>query len=151
MHLCIYLFIYIALRKEDALMRRNTGHLNISKMLLSNSHILIGVDLKLLSFNFTQNSNFVCNFELGPNDLFKQNRRPSTPNSPACGSEVKGVTSGCRVAGVQPSPLWNGTQPPREKEMEQEIGLVSLVPPSCVSEQSPSKHARSHTLVQRQA
>lgn len=60
-----------------------------------------------------------------------------------CDSEVEGVTPGCRVAGVQPGPPWNGTRPLREKEMEQEIGLVSFFP-SLVSLSNPL-HARTHT------
>lgn len=75
------------------------------------------------------------------------------PPSPECDSEVKGVTPGCRVAGVQPGPPWNGTRLPHEKEMEQEIGLVSLFPFFGVSEQSPlythkhiDTHRPTHTL-----
>ena len=73
----------------------------------------------------------------------------SPPPSPACDSEVKGVTPGCRVAGVQPDPPWNGTRPAREKEMEQEIGLVSLFP-SLVSLSNPlhaGTHWGTHTLM----
>lgn len=67
------------------------------------------------------------------------------PPSPACDSEVKGVTSGCSVAGVQPGPPWNGTRLPREKEMEQEIGLVSLFP-FLVSLSNPrNTHTDTHT------
>lgn len=61
-----------------------------------------------------------------------------------CDSKVRGVTQGCRVAGVQPIPPWNGTRLPREKEMEQEIGLVSLFP-SPVSLSNPLQ-ARTHTV-----
>lgn len=64
------------------------------------------------------------------------------------------MTPGCRVAGVQPGPPWNGTHPPHEKEMEQEIGLVSLFPSLVSLQQSYSctlslshTHTLSHTLV----
>lgn len=58
------------------------------------------------------------------------------------------MTRGCRVAGVQPGPLWNGTRPPREKEMEQEIGLVSLFPSLVSLSDPPAKHAGTHRHTQ---
>lgn len=69
------------------------------------------------------------------------------PPSSECDLEVKGVTPGCRVAGVQPGPPWNGTRLLREKEMEQEIGLVSLFP-FLVSLSGPlhtHTHAQTHS------
>lgn len=46
---------------------QNTVQINILKKLLSNSNILIWVDLELLvNFDFTRNSNLVCNFERRP-------------------------------------------------------------------------------------
>lgn len=38
------------------------------------------------------------------------------------------MTPGFREAAVGPGPPWNGTRLLREKEMEQEIGLVWLIP-----------------------
>lgn len=63
----------------------------------------------------------------------------SPPASPEHDSEVRRVTSGCWVAGVRPGP-----HPPRQKEMEQEIGLVSLVPP-LVSLSDPLRAPRTHS------
>lgn len=90
-----------------------------------------------MNFSFTQNSKFMCKIEL-KHMIYLQCSLPLL-----CDSEVEGVTPGCRVAGVEPGPPWNGKRPPREKEMEQEIGLVSFFP-SLVSLSNPL-HARTHT------